>query len=101
LRYYATQFDTVEVDNTFYRTPSASTVRGWYARIFPGFVFAAKVPQAITHEKVLVDCQGELTQFLKTMDLLGEKLGPLPRYPDSAPPPASSQRKILLSGIPP
>jgi uncharacterized protein YecE (DUF72 family) len=77
LSYYATQFDTVELDNTFYRTPSESTVRGWYSKTPPGFVFAAKVPQAITHEKVLVDCEKELAQFLKAMDLLGEKLGPL------------------------
>jgi uncharacterized protein YecE (DUF72 family) len=32
LSFYATQFDTVEVDSTFYRTPSESTVRGWYAK---------------------------------------------------------------------
>jgi uncharacterized protein YecE (DUF72 family) len=77
LSYYATQFDTVEVDSTFYHTPSAGMVRGWYARTPPGFVFAAKVPRIITHEKVLVDCEKELVQFLKAMDLLGEKLGPL------------------------
>src|SRR5271167_3269557 len=77
LSYYATQFDTVEVDSTFYRTPSESTVRGWNAKTPPGFIFAAKVPQVITHEKMLVDCEADLAQFLKTMDLLGEKLGPL------------------------
>ena len=77
LSYYATQFDTVEVDSTFYRTPAISTVKGWYAKTPPGFVFAAKVPQVITHEKVLRDCETDLSQFLKTMDCLGEKLGPL------------------------
>ena len=77
LSFYATQFDTVEIDSTFYRTPSASTVRGWHAKTPPGFIFAAKVPRVITHEKVLRDCQPELKQFLSTMDLLGEKLGPL------------------------
>jgi uncharacterized protein YecE (DUF72 family) len=68
---------SVELDNTFYRTPSESTVRGWNAKTPPGFVFAAKMPQAITHEKVLVDCEKQLAQFLRAMDLLGEKLGPL------------------------
>ena len=77
LSYYATQFDAVELDNTFYRTPALSTVKGWYAKTPPGFLFAAKVPQAITHEKVLVDCDEELNHFLKTMEALGEKLGPL------------------------
>jgi len=77
LSYYATQFDTVEVDSTFYRTPALSTVKGWYAKTPPGFVFAVKVPQVITHEKVLVVCEEDLSYFLKTMDALGEKLGPV------------------------
>jgi uncharacterized protein YecE (DUF72 family) len=77
LSYYATQFDTVDVDSTLYHTPSAGMVRGWYSRTPPGFIFAAKVPQVITHEKMPVNCEKELAQFLKTMDLLGEKLGPL------------------------
>ncbi len=45
LTYYATQFGTVEVDSTFYRTPSLSTVTGWYEKTPPDFVFAAKVPR--------------------------------------------------------
>jgi uncharacterized protein YecE (DUF72 family) len=77
LTYYATQFDAVELDNTFYRTPALSTVKGWYAKTPPGFLFAAKVPQVITHEKVLVDCEEDLKHFLETMEALGEKLGPL------------------------
>jgi uncharacterized protein YecE (DUF72 family) len=77
LTYYATRFDAVELDNTFYRTPALSTVKGWYAKTPPGFLFAAKVPQVITHEKVLVNCEEELKHFLGTMEALGEKLGPL------------------------
>jgi uncharacterized protein YecE (DUF72 family) len=77
LSYYATQFDTVELDNTFYRTPAISTVKGWYAKTPPGFLFAAKVPQLITHEKALADCDEDFRVFLKAMDCLGEKLGPL------------------------
>src|ERR1019366_817569 len=42
-----------------------------------GFLFAAKVPQRITHEKVLVVCDGDMAEFLKVMDALAEKLGPL------------------------
>jgi uncharacterized protein YecE (DUF72 family) len=77
LTYYATKFDTVEVDSTFYRTPSASTVRGWYAKTPANFIFALKVPQEITHEKVLQDCGAEFKEFLKAADLLQEKLGPI------------------------
>lgn len=77
LSYYATQFQTVELDNTFYRTPAISTVEGWNLKTPPGFVFAAKIPQVITHEKVLVDCDDDLKHFLDTMTALGDKLGPL------------------------
>ena|ERR1700739_378464 len=77
LSFYATKFNTVELDNTFYRTPALSTVQGWNAKTPPGFLFAAKVPQVITHEKVLVDSEDDLRHFLETMDALGDKLGPL------------------------
>jgi uncharacterized protein YecE (DUF72 family) len=77
LRYYATRFNSVEVDSTFYRAPSKATVQGWANKTPEGFLFAAKVPQLVTHEKVLVDCDVEFQQFVETMDLLGAKLGPL------------------------
>jgi len=78
LSYYATKFNTVELDNTFYRTPAISTVEGWNLKTPPGFVFAAKIPQVITHEKVLgADSEDDLKHFLTTMDVLGDKLGPL------------------------
>src|SRR5277367_3088890 len=77
LTYYATKFDTVEVDSTFYRTPAASTVTGWNRKTPEGFIFAAKVPQEITHEKVLLDCDEELKEFVRVMELLGDKLGPM------------------------
>jgi len=74
---YARHFGTVEVDSTFYRAPSAAMVRNWRDRTPPGFVFAAKFPQTITHEKALVDSDAEVKDFLNVMDGLGEKLGPL------------------------
>jgi uncharacterized protein YecE (DUF72 family) len=77
LSFYATKFGTVEVDSTFYRAPALTTVQGWYFKTPPGFVFAAKVPQKITHEKMLLDCDAEMTEFLNVMDALHEKLGPL------------------------
>src|ERR1700676_467045 len=77
LSHYATRFDSVELDNTFYRAPAKSVVEGWARKTPEGFVFAAKVPQVITHEKMLLDCDAEFTEFIETMDLLGKKLGPL------------------------
>jgi uncharacterized protein YecE (DUF72 family) len=77
LSYYANQFKTVEIDSTYYGTPSESTVTSWYEKTPPDFVFAAKVPQVVTHEKVLKDCEAEFGEFIDRMGLLGEKLGPL------------------------
>jgi uncharacterized protein YecE (DUF72 family) len=74
---YAERFDTVEIDSTFYRIPAARTVEQWRERTPEGFTFAAKIPQTITHEKMLVDVDEDLAAFLKVMDLLGDKLGPL------------------------
>jgi uncharacterized protein YecE (DUF72 family) len=77
LGFYAQRFPTVEVDSTFYACPSTRTVANWNARTPDEFVFSVKVPQTITHERVLVDCDGPLHEFLTTMDLLGKKLGPM------------------------
>jgi len=74
---YAQHFDTVEVDSTYYRIPAESMVRNWRARTPPGFTFAAKFPQVITREKVMQDCREELANFLRTMSLLEDRLGPL------------------------
>ncbi|HYV84685.1 MAG TPA: DUF72 domain-containing protein [Patescibacteria group bacterium] len=77
IEFYARRFDTVEIDATFYRIPAARTVDGWRDKTPPGFLFAAKVPQTITHEKLLEDCRDEMLEFVRVMDRLGERLGPL------------------------
>ncbi len=74
---YAQQLNTVEVDSTYYRTPSESMVKNWRLRTPPGFTFAAKFPQVITHERVMLDCHDELTGFLHAMSFLEDRLGPL------------------------
>jgi uncharacterized protein YecE (DUF72 family) len=77
LAFYADHFPTVEVDSTFYGCPSARTVSNWAARTPEGFLFSVKIPQVITHEKALVNCDAEFDEFVKTMELLGPKLGPM------------------------
>jgi uncharacterized protein YecE (DUF72 family) len=77
LTHYAKRFRAVEIDMTFYRIPTPAMVEGWHQRTPDGFRFAAKIPQVITHEKILRDCQAELQQFTDVMSLLGQKLGPL------------------------
>jgi uncharacterized protein YecE (DUF72 family) len=77
LPFYAGRFNSVEIDSTFYRIPSAKTVQQWRERTPEGFVFAAKIPQQITHEKCLVGADAALNEFVGVMDLLRPKLGPL------------------------
>src|SRR5258707_5374065 len=60
LVFYADQFHTVEVDSTFRACPTPRTVSNAAARTPENFVFSVKVPQTITHAKVLLDCDAEL-----------------------------------------
>jgi uncharacterized protein YecE (DUF72 family) len=77
LSLYARAFDTVEVDSTFYATPSAKTVRDWAARVPDGFTFALKLPKEISHENRLRDPSGLAPQFFDRARELGGKLGPI------------------------
>jgi len=77
LRFYSERFDTVEIDSTFYGCPQPKTVSNWNDSTPAGFVFSVKVPQVITHERILADCAAEFEQFVKTMEPLGDKLGPI------------------------
>ncbi len=77
ITHYAKRYNTVEIDATFYATPAESTIAGWREKTPDGFVFAAKAPQIITHEKFLEDCHHELNGFLHAMSGLGPKLGPI------------------------
>jgi uncharacterized protein YecE (DUF72 family) len=77
LSFYSTRFDTVEVDSTFYATPTIETVENWARKTPPGFIFSLKAPQVITHEKVLIDCDWDCEKFVQTVSFLGEKLGPI------------------------
>ena len=74
---YVKHYATVEIDSTFYGTPRTSTVRRWREISPEGFLYAAKFPQEITHEKSLVGCAREAEQFVGTMSELGDRLGPL------------------------
>jgi uncharacterized protein YecE (DUF72 family) len=77
LKYYATQFNSVEVDSTFYRIPSQLTVFNWKLQTPENFLFSLKFPQMITHVKMLKECEYETEVFLGRVRLLGDKLGVL------------------------
>ncbi|MFP3984912.1 MAG: DUF72 domain-containing protein [Candidatus Bathyarchaeia archaeon] len=73
LRAYSRIFQTVEIDSTFYRYPSKGTVMGWSRYSPSNFVFTAKIPRVITHEKKLglkEDVEADLNAFLNVMERL-------------------------------
>ncbi|HYP48378.1 MAG TPA: DUF72 domain-containing protein [Thermoleophilaceae bacterium] len=76
---YAEVFDTVEVNSTFYRLARRSAVARWAEQTPPGFSFAAKASNYLTHKKRLRDIDESLERFLEPIEPLVEtgKLGPL------------------------
>jgi uncharacterized protein YecE (DUF72 family) len=74
---YAEEFDTVEINASFYRLPLATTFTGWREKAPAGFRYALKVNRFITHMKKLLDCRPEVDGFMELARPLGEKLGPL------------------------
>lgn len=79
LAHYATVFDTVEVNATFYRLPNPGSVRGWAEQVPDGFLFAVKGSRYLTHMKRLRDIGPGLQRFWRGIEPLREagKLGPV------------------------
>lgn len=88
LRFYSKQFDTVEVDATYYRVPTRSMVDGWKAETPSDFILCAKFPRSIVHagEKASPDSDAVLDpkktykdrdEFLEAMSHMGKRLGTL------------------------
>ena len=75
LEFYATQFDTVELNATFYRIPSEKTFQNWYKRTPSNFLWSLKANRTITHIKKLKDVQEPLDKFYQLISCLKEKLG--------------------------
>jgi len=77
LPYYAARFDTVEINNTFYRMPTAKTLAGWAGAVPDGFTLVLKASQKITHFNRLQGVDDTLRYLCDTALGLGPKLGPL------------------------
>ena len=79
LEQYATLFDTVEVNNTFYRLPLKSSVARWVEQTPPDFLFAVKMSRYITHVKRLTDLGAGVRRFYERIEPLVQspKLGPV------------------------
>jgi len=79
LEYYATLFDTVEINNTFYRLPARSAVASWVEGTPPDFLLSVKASRFLTHMKRLTDMERGVERFYERIEPLVEspKMGPV------------------------
>jgi uncharacterized protein YecE (DUF72 family) len=90
LAYYAARFNTVEINNTFYRLPEATAFGQWRDQAPPGFVYAVKASRFLTHMKKLKDPEEPVDRLLQRAANLHGALGPVlfqlpPRWPLNIP----------------
>jgi uncharacterized protein YecE (DUF72 family) len=76
LRFYGEQFETVEINSTFYRLPSEKVLVQWAEQVPEGFRFVLKASRRITHQHRLKDAGDPLAYLLRNASVLGDKLGP-------------------------
>ena len=77
LPYYAERFSTVEINYTFYRSPTEKILHGWDSATPDHFRLTLKAPKRITHDARLKDCGDDVRRFIETAATLGPKLGVL------------------------
>jgi uncharacterized protein YecE (DUF72 family) len=77
LHYYASQFRSVEINNTFYRMPKETLLQQWAEQVPDEFTFVLKAPQRITHMMRLKEVEEPVSVFLERAGALGPKIGPL------------------------
>ncbi|MBI5565000.1 MAG: DUF72 domain-containing protein [Chloroflexi bacterium] len=99
LGHFVEHFRAVELDSTAHGVPQPATVRAWYDNTPPDFVFAAKFPRRITHDKQLnVD---DARAFLAAMQGLREKCGPLLlQFPPDFAPDRAAELDRFLAALP-
>ncbi len=77
LAHYASRFPAVEVNATFYRMPSESTVQRWHDQTPADFRVAAKLSRYVTHVRKLADSRTAIATFVDRLAPLGSRLGPV------------------------
>jgi len=77
LGWYVEHFDTVEINNSFYRLPAATALELWCRQTPPSFCFAVKASRFITHNKKLKDPKDSTKRFMAVIDKLERRLGPI------------------------
>ena len=75
LAFYGRKFGSLEIDSTFYASPSKVTAGNWMAATPGNFVFTCKVPREITHVRKLRGCDELLAAFMASIEPLKAKVG--------------------------
>ncbi len=75
LRYFASRFGSVEINYTFRRHPSETTLDAWREQTPDGFLFTLKAHQNITHRRRLKEAESDVAFFLERAKRLGDRLG--------------------------
>jgi uncharacterized protein YecE (DUF72 family) len=100
LIYYASLFNSVEINSSFYKTPMASTVSKWADSVHGNFQFTFKLSKAITHSKELLFDRNDVDYFMQTIGHAGNKKGCLlAQFPPGVKIEKINQLKELVTAI--
>jgi uncharacterized protein YecE (DUF72 family) len=77
LEFYSRNFHTAEINNSFYQMPQKKSLRRWRDTVPESFVFSVKASQYITHMKKLKDPEKPVSKFLRQVEVLEGKMGPI------------------------
>src|ERR1700712_1218858 len=100
LTYYASLFNSIEINSSFYKVPQASTVKKWATEVPDGFRFTFKLWRDITHNKGLAFNPADVDRFIRVINEAGDKKGSLLiQFPPSVMVASFNQLEHLLMSI--
>ncbi len=101
LTQYASVFNSVEGNTTFYSVPDEDTIKKWGNQVPKGFKFCFKFPRYITHEKRMYNVRGEVLDFVKLFEPIRENIGPfMLQFPDTFSPSELYRLEEVFSILP-
>lgn len=101
LSQYASVFNSVEGNTTFYNIPDGSVIEKWGGQTHKNFKFCFKFPKHITHERRMYNVKGEVLDFVKLFEPIRERLGPfMLQFPDSFSPKELYRLEDVFSILP-
>lgn len=77
LEYYGSKFPTLEASSTFHNMPEPKVMYRWRDSVPEGFIFAIRGPREVTHDRHLIGCGPTMSNFMRRVAILGDKLGPV------------------------